>query len=105
MSVESGTPKPRGYLFNETLDVQLDRFVHPPFGFLSCRSGRNAAGQVGRVRRKVVAGILDDNRAMHIYSFKPACLRTLLYVPGARSSDGFPAMVTRPAFVGCLNWR
>src|SRR5450759_591690 len=26
-------------VFNETLDMQLDRFVHPPFGFLSRRSG------------------------------------------------------------------
>src|SRR3990170_7308568 len=86
--------------------MQLDRLVHPPFGFLSRRSGCNAAGQVWRVRREVVAGILDDDQeAMHIYPLRPACFRMLLYVPGARSSDGCPAMVTRPAFVGCLNWR
>jgi hypothetical protein len=27
----------------------------------------------------------------------------LAKVPGAKSSEGFPAMVTRPAFTGCLN--
>ena len=36
-------------------------------------------------------------------SRRPACFKMLLYVPGAKSSDGWPAMVTRPAFVACLN--
>src|SRR3972149_11623251 len=36
---------------------------------------------------------------------KPACLSTLLSVPGARSSPGWPAIVTRPGFRPCLNWR
>ena len=29
----------------------------------------------------------------------------LLYVPGAKSSEECPAIVTRPTLVGCLNWR
>ena len=35
--------------------------------------------------------------------FRSDCLRILFNVPGARSSLGFPATVTRPPFVGCLN--
>ncbi len=29
----------------------------------------------------------------------------LFSVPDAKSSEGFPATVTRPTFVGCLNCR
>ena len=35
----------------------------------------------------------------------PACRRMLFSVPGARSSFGCPATVTRPGFVGCLYCR
>jgi hypothetical protein len=31
-----------------------------------------------------------------------ACFKMLLNVPGARSSPGCPAIVTRPGFLGCL---
>ena len=39
------------------------------------------------------------------YFFKPDCLRILFNVPGAKSSPGLPATVTRPGLVGCLNCR
>jgi hypothetical protein len=32
-------------------------------------------------------------------------LRILFNVPGAKSSLGLPATVTRPGLLGCLNWR
>ena len=35
--------------------------------------------------------------------FSSDCLKILFNVPGARSSLGFPATVTRPGFEGCLN--
>ncbi len=74
------------------------------FGFLARRAGRDAARQIWRVRRKIATGALDDDQeAMHVYPLSPACFRMLLYVPGAKSSDGCPAIVTRPAFVVCLN--
>ncbi len=31
--------------------------------------------------------------AGHDYSLSPACFRMLLYVPGVKSSDGWPAIV------------
>ena len=66
-------------VFDETLDMQLDRLVHSPFGFLSRRSGRNASWQIWRVRGEIVAGILDDDEeSMHFYPLSPACFRMLL---------------------------
>jgi len=40
-----------------------------------------------------------------IAHFNPACLRILFCVPGARSSLGFPAIVTTPFFLSCLYCR
>ena len=40
---------------------------------------------------------------MHHDSLSPACFSRLLYMPGAKSSDSRPAIVTRPIFLGCLN--
>jgi hypothetical protein len=39
------------------------------------------------------------------YFFKPDCLRILFNVPGAKSSLGLPATVTRPGLARCLNCR
>ena len=36
---------------------------------------------------------------------QPACLKMLDNVPGGTVWLGWPATVTRPVFVGCLNWR
>ncbi len=49
------------------------------------------------------SGLLDDDQIFH--GFNPACLRVLFNVPGATSSPGLPATVTRPGFVACLNCR
>jgi hypothetical protein len=49
---------------------------------------------------------LDHHRVAHqVCPFRSACFNMLLSVPGAKSSDGLPVIVTRPSFVGCLNWR
>ena len=91
-------------VFKDTFDVQLDCLVHPSFGFFLSVASCDTARQVRRVRGEVLASVLDhDEEAMHHNSLSPACFRMLLYVPGAKSSDSRPAIVTRPVFIGCLN--
>lgn len=43
--------------------------------------------------------------ASNPHFLNPACFRVLPKVPGARSSLGLPATVTRPGFAECLDWR
>lgn len=50
--------------------------------------GRHASGKIGGVGGKVTLGFLDYDRISHQdFSFRPACLRRLFRVPGARSSE------------------
>ena len=80
------------------LDIALD--------FLLGFSGRATAGEIGGVRRIVGASVFnDDEKSVGLHFFKPACLRILSNVLGAKSSLALPPMVTRPGFVACLNWR
>src|SRR5579859_1406395 len=86
--------------------MEADGFAELVLDVLYRRPCGDASGQVRYVAGVVSGRFLDDNRIAHqCFSLRPACFRTLLSVPGARSSDGFPATVTRPDFVGCLNWR
>src|SRR4029078_4297406 len=81
-------------------------FVHRFFGLFPGRTGGHATGKVRRIRGVVLPGFFDDDEeSMYVHFFSPACLRMLFIVAGARSSLGLPEIVTRPLFVGCLNWR
>src|SRR6185436_13929439 len=89
-------------ILDESFNMHLNGLIHIPLGLISRAARGDAPGQVRRVCRVILAGIFDnDEKSVHVH-FRPACLRMLLNVPGARSSPGFPAMVTRPGFVGCL---
>ncbi len=51
-----------------------------------------------QARLKPCPALFDDDEIFHGFSL--ACIRILLSVPGAKSSAGFPAMVTNPASWG-----
>ena len=81
-------------------EMQFDRSAHCDLDFrLRCARG-DATRQIRREGGVTGGRSLDDDENSH---FRPACLRMLWRVPGARSSEGRPATVTNPGFVGCLN--
>jgi len=93
-------------VFAQPVDVKPDSRANLSFDFFNGRAGGHAAWKVWNVCRIVVRRLLDDDCVLHdSHSLSCACLRMLFSVPGARSSLGFPATVTRPFFVGCLNCR
>src|SRR5207253_3836538 len=63
--------------------------------------------QIGHVSTVVAVALFDHDRITHrlTYRLSPDCLRILFKRPGGKSSLGLPGTVTRPRFVGCLNWR
>ena len=101
----------RQTVFEQTSDVHSDCLMHSGRGLKASLACRHTAGEVRRVGRVVRLRFFDyDKEAMHLQFPFPllgfcncACFKTLPRVPGARSSPGWPAMVTRPAFAGCLN--
>src|SRR2546430_9507171 len=86
----------------QTVEVKFNGVVHFAFDAVSRLARGDAAGEIGRIGG--IAGrsfFNDDQVAAH---FNPACLRILFCVPAARSSLGFPAIVTTPfsdhAYIG-----
>ena len=80
----------------QTVEVKFYGVVHFAFDAVSRFARGDAAGEIGRIGG--IAGrsfFNDDQVAAH---FNPACLRILFCVPAARSSLGFPAIVTTPFF-------
>src|ERR1039457_5358492 len=95
-------------VFPHSLQVQSHRLPHPALS----KFQRSARCDTPRKVRNVsaVPGLgLGVNRGVlgvfHVHYFRPACLRMLFNVPGSTSSLRWPAMVTRPGFLGCLYWR
>ncbi len=93
-------------IFAKPLQVESDSFTNLLLDFLDGASGGNTTGKVGNISRIVGMSLLNYDCVAHgIHPLRPACLRILLSVPGARSSLGLPGTVTRPALDGCLYWR
>jgi len=78
----------------QAVQMEFDGIMHLALHALSSFAGGNAAGKIGGIRRIAGASFFDDNKVTA--HFNPACFRILFCVPGARSSLGFPAMVTTP---------
>src|SRR5579864_696844 len=98
----------RSAILSHPFEVKFDCLADGALRFLNRCASRHAAGQIGYVGRVVRSGVLNDDGVSHgqlPYFFWPDCFRILFSVPGAKSSLGFPATVTRPGFVRCLNWR
>src|SRR5262245_34275984 len=90
----------------QPVDMKTDGFADLVLNRLHGRSGGNATREVWYVSRIVAFGLFDHDRVTHQRcSLRPACFKMLFKVPGATSSDGLPATVTRPGFLGCLYWR
>jgi hypothetical protein len=83
--------------------MQRNCALHLSLDFVARVAGGDATGKIWGICREASPRPFDDNQVFH--GFNPACLRTLFNVPGATSSPGFPATVTRPGFVACLNCR
>src|ERR1700738_1615045 len=69
--------------------------------FLASAACRDAAGEIRRIGRKTRLSRFDNNQVL-FHGLSPACFITLLRVPGARSSPGFPGTVTSPSLTACL---
>jgi len=73
-------------IFAKTADVKVNGFGHMGLRIPGGITGRDATRQIRRIRRIVGAGVFDyDEIFVHYYLFRPACLRMLFIVPGARS--------------------
>ena len=68
-------------------------FLH----FFDCLSGNAETRQIRSVCAPTCVRFFVDDEVFH---FSPACLRILFNVPGGMSTDGCPATVTVPGFVG-----
>jgi hypothetical protein len=96
----------RSPVLAHSFNVKLNGLAYRALSFLNRSACSHAAGQIRNVRGVVRPSILNDDRVSHgqlPYFFRPDCFRILFNVPGAKSSLGFPATVTRPGLVGCLN--
>jgi len=84
--------------------MKRDSVAYLPKGLSSRLSSSDTSWQIGNVSRKVGFAFLKNYGVPHErFPFNPACRKTLAKVPGRNSSDGLPATVTKPLFVGCLN--
>lgn len=80
-----------------------DGAAHQLGSLLLCGASRDASWKVRNVRAVASPGLFEEDGVSHF--FNPACLKILFRVFGSRSIEGWPATVTRPFLVGCLNWR
>ena len=93
----------RSAILTHPFKVKLNDLANGALSFLNGCARGHAAGQIRNVRRAVPSGVLDNDGVVHgqlPYFFRPDCFRILLSVPAAKSSLGFPAMVTRPGLLG-----
>jgi hypothetical protein len=81
-----------------SFDVELDGFPDQLAGFLQGGACGHAAGKVGDVRAITGRGLCEEYRVL--VHFRPACLSIDAFDFGSKSSEGWPAMVTVPGFVG-----
>ena len=83
-------------------NVELNGFVYEARNFSATLADSHATGKVWHVRAEARRTLLDDNEILHTqpYFLRPACLRTLLSVPGGTSTLGLPETVTVPALLG-----
>ena len=89
-------------------EVHLDRLAEAGLGLVDRCAGRDASRKVRHMRRPAASARVQDDRVGQSgvpHSRIPDCLTMFRRVPGARSSLGFPATVTRPGRNGCFSWR
>jgi hypothetical protein len=92
-------------IFAKSGYMEFDCFAKNRLSFFDCGARGNTTRKIGHITGKIVFRLFNYDRVAHIspHFLSPACLRILFSVPGAKSSLGFPATVTRPSFVACLN--
>lgn len=85
--------------------MELDGATNQPPHFQQRAASHANPRQVRNVRTVSLCPSLDDDKVAHEDHLRPAVFRMLCSVPAGTSAEGWPATVTRPFFVGCLNWR
>jgi len=80
--------------------VKFDRGLHIVRRLLRRASSGDITGKIGRVGRVACFSFFENDQVFH--HFRPACLRILSKVPGAKSSLSLPGTVTSPGFAGFL---
>src|SRR5438094_1022862 len=81
----------------QTVEVEFNGVVHFAFDGVSRLARGDAAGEIGRIGGIAGRSFFNDNQVPT--HFNPACLRIIFCVPGARSSLGFPAIMSTPFFL------
>ena len=80
----------------QSFDVKGDSLSNFRFRLFDAGACCDAAWKVRHIGGIIAACVLNHHCVFHFSSaFKPACFNMLLNVPGAKSSDGFPAIVAR----------
>jgi hypothetical protein len=74
-------------------EVKTHRFTNQIGGVGEGRAGRDTTRKVWNVSTVPRVRLFEKNGVFHL---NPACLGILLFVPGSRSFERCPAMVTRP---------
>jgi hypothetical protein len=79
----------------ESLQMESYRLSDESERFRAGLCGSNATGKIRHVRPERHWTFFDDHQIAHPFSyfFSPACLSTLLSVPGGTSTFGLPATV------------
>lgn len=86
--------------FAQAIEMNGDRLTHVFLNFIARAARRNTSRQVRRVGGKARVRWFN-HKEIFLHFFSPACLKTRLRVPGARSSFRFPGTFTRPILTGC----
>src|SRR5204863_9166087 len=81
----------------QAVEVEFNGVVHFAFDAVSRLARGDAAGEIGRIGGIASRSFFNDDQVPT--HFNPACLMIIFCVPGARSSLGFPAIVTTPFFL------
>ena len=98
-----GMRRNRQMLFFQAFKMKRDGLANIFLNIAFRFSRSDTAREIGTIRGEVPLRFLNDDKIFA--HFNPACFRMLFNVPGGKSWPSWPAMVTKPGFELCLNWR
>src|SRR6185436_10176036 len=94
-------------VLTQAFEVELDCLPNEPEHLVLCFAHGNTSGQIGNICPDRCLTLLKNHEVFHVVQsfFNSACFQMLPSVPTGMSTLIFPATVTVPGFVGCLNCR
>lgn len=90
-------------LFFQAFKMKRDCLANVLFNFAFRFSRGNTTRKIRAISGKIPLRFLNDDEIFA--HFSPACFKMLFKVPGGKSWPIWPAIVTKPGFKLCLNWR